>query len=123
MVGSGRKSCTLTLIQMKSLYRDPDGESVFSKTSPTFSHSSLQTNKESLKENERIIESLRNRVKELETSLGKSDSDDCENNGRKLSISKVTFSEVKTLIIENGRSHTSSVSGSLDNVADDVQNN
>ena len=110
---------------MISLHRDPEGENVFSKTSPsTLSHTSL-SNKEALKEKERLIESLQNRVKELESSLqqdGMVDSGGADYAGdRKLSVSKVTFSEVNTLIFKNGQHHTSSVSGSLNNIVDQNQ--
>lgn len=108
---------------MISLYRDPDGENVFSKTSPSLSHASLQNSKDALKDNEQVIESLRNRVKELESSLqqdGKLDSSEDHERERMWSAPKVTFSEVNTLIIENGDGSTS-IQGSSDNILEDVQ--
>lgn len=110
---------------MINLYRDPEGTSVFSKSSPNLSHQSQQSNKEALKENERVIESLRNRVRELESSLPLDEKFECggedKNNDRKLSLTKVTFSEVNTLIIENGQSRTASSVGSLNNIAEEVK--
>ena len=109
---------------MISLHRDPEGENVFSKTSPsTLSHTSL-SHKEALKEKERLIESLQNRVKVLESSLqhdGMLDSGGDYAGDRKLSASKVTFSEVNTLIFNNNQHRTSSVSGSLNNIVDQNQ--
>ena len=108
---------------MISLYRDPDGENVFSKTTPSLSHGSMQTNKDALKENERVIESLRNRVKELESSLeldGNLDSSGDHDGDRTWSTSKVTFSKVSTLIFENDHGNTS-VEGSLNNIVEGVQ--
>ena len=108
---------------MISLHRDPEGEKVFSKTSPSMSHVSMQANKEALKENERVIETLRSRVKELETSLqqdGKSYLKGESDSGIDERKSSVTFSESKTLVIKNGhRSYTSSIDGNLDNIAND----
>lgn len=110
---------------MISLYRDPEGENVFSKTSPSsLSHTSVN-NKEALKDNERVIETLRNRVKELESSLqqdGKLTFDgDSQSVERKGSVAKVTFSELNTLVINNDHSHTSSANGSINNIVDDLQ--
>ena len=111
-------------MQMISLHRDPEGEKVFSKASPTsnLSHTSL-SHKEVLKEKERLIESLQNKVKELESSLqhdGMPDSGGDYAGDRKLSASKVTFSEVNTLVFKNDQ-HISSVSGSLDDIVDQNQ--
>ena len=95
-------------MQMISLYRDPGGEKVFSKTSPNsnLSHPSL-SHKEALKEKERLIESLQNRVKELESSLQQdADSGGDYAGDRKLSASKVTFSEVNTLMFKNDQHHS-----------------
>ena len=106
---------------MISLHRDPEGEKVFSKTSPSLSHVSMQGNKEVLKENERLIETLRSRVKELETSLQQDRKWELSSesyNGRDERKCSVTFSE--TLVIKNGhRSFTSSIDGNLDNVVKD----
>ena len=106
---------------MISLHRDPEGENVFSKTAlSSLSHASPNhsRNKEALKENEQLIESLRNRVKELESSLQQDetlDSSGDHSSDRKMSTSKVTFSEVNTLILKNGQS---SVNGSMNNIVD-----
>lgn len=105
---------------MISLRRDPDGENVFSKTMPSSPHLS-QTGKEVLKENERVIETLRNRVKELESSLqqdGPLNSSGEHTADRKLSMPKVTFSEDNTLILKNAQPKTSSVNGSINNLLD-----
>ena len=110
-------------MQMISLYRDPEGEKIFSKTSPTsnLSHPSLSP-KEALKEKERLIESLQNRVKELESSLQQdADSGGDYAGDRKLSASKVTFSEVNTLIFKNDQCHTTSVSSSSTSIVDQNQ--
>ena len=112
-------------MQMISLHRDPGGEKIFSKTSPTsdLSHPSL-SNKEALKEKEQLIESLQNRVKELESSLqhdGMLDSGGEYAGDRKLSASKVTFSEVNTLMFKNDQHHTSSVSSSSTSIVDQSQ--
>ena len=83
------------------------------------SHASIQNSRDALQENEQVIETLRNRVKELESSLqqdGKSDSSDNHGSERTWSASKVTFSEVNTLLIENGQRQSSSVNGSATNI-------
>ena len=105
---------------MISLRRDPDGENVFSKTVPSSPHLS-RTDKEALRDNERMIETLRNRVKELESSLqqdGVLNSSGEHNAERKLSMPKVTFSEDNTLILKNNQRNSSSVNGSINDLVD-----
>ena len=106
---------------MISLHQDPEGENVFSKTMPSSLSHTSPSRKEALKENERLVESLRNRVKELESSLkqdGMQDSDGSHRADRKLSTSKVTFSEVNSLTLRNNEYHTSS-NGSMNNIVDE----
>lgn len=98
---------------MVNLYRDPKSENVFSMIASSIVS---QGSREIIKDNEHVIKTLRDRVSELESSLE-------EVKDRTLSTSstsKVTFSEVDTLIIEQDVQR-SSVSGSSSAVIVEVQ--
>ena len=81
---------------MVSLYRDPEGENVFSKSTPgSTSSPQITTNAsgkgQKLENNNWKIESLQDQVKELQFALSKYESDNSEQLERR--PSKVTFSE------------------------------
>lgn len=83
-----------THTQMVSLYLDPQGEKVFSKSVASLSHQATGADNHRLSSNDHTVESLQTRVKELELELSKYKNTqmfDSEPMSKK--ISKVSFSQ------------------------------
>ena len=77
---------------MVSLHHDPEGEKVFSKSFASSPHATSTEKTEQFHlDNNHTVESLQNKVKELELALANSEA--VEPLARERSASKVTFSE------------------------------
>ena len=82
---------------MVCLYYDPEGDNVFTRSTPSSSSPRVTTNAtEKGQENNRMIESLQSKVKELQLSLAKYEPDILSySTPLEKRPSKVTFSELQ----------------------------
>ena len=95
---------------MIGLHRDPEGESVFSRSIPSSSPHATTTEKggQLQLDNSRTIESLQNKVKELELALANQEGTEPQHLERK--TSKVTFNEMAEVAKSHRRSSKNGVS-------------